>query len=113
MLIEESAPTSTADEPDDAPVQHGALGSAARLSVLHYLSSLPLGARRHTIAQATGLDITTTIHVLTMLRQAGRVVCDRRSADSMWFVPSARAKLGPSALARLREQAERLESEAP
>ena len=103
--------TATATRPGDTTIQHGALGSDARLAVLRYLANRPLGAPRNAIATAIGLDATVTIYVLTALRQAGRVVCDGRGAKSIWFVPCARVALGPSALARLREQAAALEQE--
>jgi DNA-binding IclR family transcriptional regulator len=88
--------------------RHGACGSDARLKILLLLAKRPLGLKRGAIAQAIGLDEQTTLYVLTALRvQSGLVACDKRSHDSTWFSPNARAELGPAGLRRLAEEAER------
>lgn len=112
MHLEPTTPVRTDDRPGNTPAQHGAAGSDARLAVLHYLANRPAGARRGAIAEAVGLPLVVVTHVLTALRQAGRVACDRRSADSSWYVPCARAALSAAALALLREQIEREAEEA-
>lgn len=98
MQLQPTTPVATQAPAGSAPIQHGRVGSQARLAILRYLAKRPVGARRPAIAEAIGLDEQTTLYLLTALRQDRRVVADKRFGGSLWYVPSARADISPDKL---------------
>jgi hypothetical protein len=101
-----TAVATTAPDTSD-PLQHDRLGSQARLAVLLYLANRPVGAQRHAIAEAIGLDEQTTLYLLTGLRQDKRVAHDKRFANVLWYVPHARAEIDPAKLQALLDETAR------
>jgi hypothetical protein len=99
MHLTPCEPVATDARPGDAPPQHGALGSAARLAVLLYLAHRPQGATKEVLSHIIGLDAEHTIRVLTALRRDQRIACARTEGLPLWYVPAARAAGGGWALA--------------
>lgn len=104
MHIQPITAVATAALPGDAPIQHGAPGSEARMTVLLYLAKRPDGATRDTLAEVTGLPIPVMTRVLANLREDQRIACDR-GAGNYWFVPEARAKQPSASRAHMHSQA--------
>lgn len=104
MHLSPSEPVATEARPGDAPPQHGALGSEARLAVLLYLAHRPQGATKEVLAHTIGLNEELTLRVLTALRRDQRIACDRTEGLPLWYVPAARAAGGTWALAAREAQ---------
>ena len=104
MNIHPITAVATVALPGDPPIQHGASGSEARLTILLYLAHRPDGATRETLAGVTGLDLGVVGRVLASLREDQRIACDRHGGNH-WFVPAARAKQTGAVMAHQMAQA--------
>lgn len=93
MHLIPTLPVATQAAPGDPPIQHGAVGSPARLALLLYLSNRPWGETVPNIAAEIGLPVPTTTHLLRLLSTIELVCCEKAGVNSKWYIPAARANM--------------------